>query len=55
MRYGRSRLPEIILVTVFGIGGGFYAFQPAFKQYQVDHERTSSGKLEEGQTAPVGK
>lgn len=37
MRFGRSKLPELIIVTVFGIGGGFYIFQPAFKQYQIEH------------------
>lgn len=42
MRFGRSKLPELIIVTVFGIGGGFYIFQPAFKQYQVEHSAEPS-------------
>lgn len=45
MRFGRSKLPELIIVTVFGVGGGFYIFQPAFKQYQVEHSgETASAK-----------
>lgn len=54
MRYGRSRLPEIILVTIFGIGGGFYAFQPAFKQYQLDNA-SSTGSVEGGQAKSAAK
>uniref|UniRef100_A0A182NAM1 Uncharacterized protein n=1 Tax=Anopheles dirus TaxID=7168 RepID=A0A182NAM1_9DIPT len=38
MRYGRTRLPELLIATVFGVGGGFYVFMPTFRQLQ--QERT---------------
>uniref|UniRef100_A0A182V842 Uncharacterized protein n=1 Tax=Anopheles merus TaxID=30066 RepID=A0A182V842_ANOME len=52
MRYGRSRLPELLIISVFGIGGGFYVFQPTFRQLQ--QQRTGTTATEPAATTSKG-
>nr|XP_040240201.2 uncharacterized protein LOC120960217 [Anopheles coluzzii] len=52
MRYGRSRLPKLLIISVFGIGGGFYVFQPTFRQLQ--QQRTGTTATEPAATTSKG-